>query len=53
MYANPAFCRQTGYSLAQLLNQKPAPAGLAARRRARSIRRCGIPCSSVSPGAAS
>ena len=23
IYANPAFCRQTGYSLAQLLNQNP------------------------------
>ncbi|MCS5990825.1 PAS domain S-box protein [Klebsiella variicola subsp. variicola] len=27
IYANPAFCRQTGYSLAQLLKPEPAPAG--------------------------
>ncbi|MDS6632299.1 PAS domain S-box protein [Klebsiella michiganensis] len=53
IYANPAFCRQSGYSLAQLLNQNPRLLVPAARRRAKSTSRCGKPCFSASRGAAS
>lgn len=52
IYANPAFCRQTGYSLAQLLNQNPRLLA-SSQTRARSTRRCGKPCSSASRGAVS
>jgi PAS domain-containing protein len=52
IYANPAFCRQTDIRWRNC-SIKTRACWPAARRREKSTRRCGKPCSSASRGAVS